>query len=116
MVRCSDCRGAKQSFGIGCNMDSGCRPITMTCRFCNGTGSVEAAAAERWHRGEALRKERVKRGDSQREQASARDISPILSTILSTDGRCSDMCEVPRWAPHRCSVRRGRVRVVFGSV
>ena len=78
MVTCPDCRGAKQAFGIGCNMDRGCQPVTMICRFCNGTGSVEAAASERWHRGEALRKERVRRGYSQREQASARGISPIL--------------------------------------
>jgi hypothetical protein len=49
-------------------------------RFCSGTGSVEAPASERWHRGEALCKERVRRGSRPRYWVFRRSSSMILNT------------------------------------
>jgi hypothetical protein len=42
MVTCPDCRGAKESSGVGCGA-GGCRPITLRCRFCEGAGVVDEA-------------------------------------------------------------------------
>ena len=78
MHTCPDCRGEKSAFGLACTMDKGCRPITMVCRFCNGTGVVDASAFKRWRIGEAMRRARVKRGSSQREQAALLGISQIV--------------------------------------
>ena len=70
MHTCPDCRGEKSAFGLACTMDKGCRPVTMVCRFCKGTGVVDSPAFKRWRIGEAMRPARVKRGSSQREQAA----------------------------------------------
>ena len=78
MHPCPDCREEKSAFGLACTMDKGGRPITMVCRFCNGTGVVDAPAFRRWRIGEAMRRARVKRGSSQHEQAALLGISPIV--------------------------------------
>jgi hypothetical protein len=92
MHTCPDCRGEKPAFGLACTMDKGCRPITMVCRFCNGTGIVDAPAFKRWRIGEAMRRARVKRGSSRREQAALLEIPQI---VLKWTGGCSCLHEVP---------------------
>jgi hypothetical protein len=82
MHTCPDCRGEKSAFGLACTMDKGCRPITMVCRFCNGAGVVDASAFKRWRIGEAMRRARVKRGSSQREQAALLGIPQIVSNDI----------------------------------
>jgi hypothetical protein len=98
-------------------MDNGCSPITMTCRFCNGTGSAEAAVSERWHKGEALRKERVRRGYSQREQASILGISQLLLNDIEhrrADAPVYAKCDGGR--PTGAPLDEVVGGVVFGSV
>ena len=87
---CPDCRGKKSAFGIACIMDQGCRPITMVCRFCNGTGVVDVSAFKRWRIGDAMRRARVKRGSSQREQAALLGISQILLRRLRLANNLED--------------------------
>ena len=50
----------------------------LVCRFCNGTGVVDAPAFKRWRIGEAMRRARVKRGSSQCEQAALLGIPQIV--------------------------------------
>jgi hypothetical protein len=59
MVTCPDCRGARESTGLGCGT-GGCRPITLRCRFCEGSGVMDEASATRWREGERRRRERVR--------------------------------------------------------
>jgi hypothetical protein len=81
MHTCPGCRGQKSALGLACTMDKGCRPVTMVCRLCNGIGIVDASACKRWRIGEAMRRARIKRGSSQREQAALLGISQMHSTI-----------------------------------
>jgi DNA-binding XRE family transcriptional regulator len=101
MHTCPDCRGKKSAFGLACS-DKGCRPITMICRFCNGTGVVGTPAFKRWRIGEAMRRARVKRGSSQREQASLLGISQsVLNDIEHgrADAPLCAKCQDRRRAP-----------------
>jgi hypothetical protein len=101
MHMCPDCRGEKSAFGLACTMDKEYRPITMVCRFCNRTGVVDAPAFERWRIGEAMRRARVKRGSSQREQAAILGISQIVLNDVEhgrADAPASSKCRDPRRA------------------
>ena len=53
---------------------------------------MEATASERWRKGEALRKERVRRGYWQREQASVLSISPILFNDIEPGRTDAPVC------------------------
>ena len=99
MHTCPDCRGEKSAFGLACTMEKGCRPITMICRFCNGMGIVEASALKRWRIGEAMRRARVKRGSSQREQASLLGIPQIALDDIEHGRADAPTC--------KCQDRRG---------
>ncbi len=77
MVVCPSCRGAKAGFGVACG-PKGCRPARFTCDFCKGEGEVSAEAAERWHKGSAMREARVKRGLTLFEEASILGVDPIV--------------------------------------
>jgi hypothetical protein len=121
MHSCPDCRGEKSAFGLACTMDKGCRPITMVCHFCNGIGVVDAPAFKRWRIGEAMRRARVKRGSSQREQAVLLGISQIVLNDIEHGRANAPACRKCQDPPPRspawergCS--RGRLRVVSGSV
>jgi hypothetical protein len=82
MVTCPDCRGAKESTGLGCGA-GGCRPVTLRCRFCEGAGVVDEASAARFREGQRRRRERVQRRESQRERAAIMGIpEEMLNDIV----------------------------------
>jgi hypothetical protein len=97
MVTCPDCRGAKELAGLGCGA-GGCRPVTLRCRFCEGAGVVYEASAARWREGERRRRERVRRGESQRGRAAVMGIAPEMLNDIKR-GRLDYMCA-------RCAGRR----------
>ena len=90
MVTCPDCRGARESTGSGCGA-GGCRPVTLRCRFCEGAGVVDEARAARWREGERRRRERVRRGESQRERAAIMGIPPEMLNDIE-HGRLEYRC------------------------
>jgi hypothetical protein len=97
MVTCPDCRGAKESTGLGCGA-GGCRPITLRCRFCGGAGLVDEASAARWRDGQRRRRERVRRSESQCERAAIMGISQEMLNDIE-HGRLEYKCA-------RCARRR----------
>ena len=91
MVTCPDCRGGKESTGIGCGAGGG-RQVTLRCRFCEGAGVVDEASAARWRDGERRRRERVRRRESQRERAAIMGIPPEMLNDIEhgrLDYRCA---------------------------
>src|SRR6266851_8173676 len=75
-VVCPSCGGAKVGYRITCS-DRGCRLSEITCDFCKGAGQV-SSETERWHRGDARRKERVERGLTLSEQAAILGVAPMV--------------------------------------
>src|SRR5271154_1086919 len=90
MVTCPDCRGCKESSGVGCGV-GGCRPVTLRWRFCEGAGVVDEASAARWREGERRRRERVRRRESQRERAAIMGIPPEMLNDIER-GRLDYKC------------------------
>lgn len=58
METCPVCEGSKTVTGIGCNMDTGCRPITIDCVLCDGKGLVTIEQADRYREEHGWRKYR----------------------------------------------------------
>ncbi len=75
-VVCPSCGGSKGGFRIACG-SLGCQTSTFVCDFCKGEGQVSAEADARWQKGCALRKDRVKRGLTQEQEARIRGIATI---------------------------------------
>ncbi|MGO9268402.1 MAG: hypothetical protein ACLQBA_26540 [Candidatus Binataceae bacterium] len=75
-VVCPDCGGEKGGFRIACG-SRGCQSSTFVCEFCQGEGQVSAEADARWQKGCKLRKDRVKRGLTQQQEARTRGIDVI---------------------------------------
>jgi hypothetical protein len=75
-VVCPDCGGEKGGFRIACG-SRGCQSSTFVCEFCKGEGQVSAEADARWQKGCALRKDRVKRGLTQEQEARTLGIAAI---------------------------------------
>jgi hypothetical protein len=88
-VVCPSCGGAKAGYGVMCS-DRGCRPGRITCDFCKGEGQVISEANERWHKGEALRKARIKRGLTLFEQAAILGVEPIVLNDIEHGRRPAD--------------------------
>ncbi len=55
---CPQCRGKGEMKGIGCG-EGGCRPVTMSCELCTGTGRISEEKLEWVARGETMRQKRV---------------------------------------------------------
>jgi hypothetical protein len=75
---------------VACGAGGG-RPVTLRCRICEGAGVVEETSAARFREGARRRRERVRRGESQRERAALMGIPMECSTTLSTDGSNTDV-------------------------
>ena len=88
-VVCPSCGGAKTGYRISCS-DRGCRTGEITCDFCKGEGQVSSEASERWHKGDALRKARVKRGLTLFEQAAILGVEPMVLNDIEHGRRSSD--------------------------
>ena len=76
-IPCPDCDGTGRSRGISLvHMANGrCEPMRMPCRTCNGWGDVPADYPERLAAAEALRRDRIGRDMSLREEAKRLGIS-----------------------------------------
>lgn len=79
-VTCPDCKGTKEMHGMGC---PGWKPITIPCLTCRGTGKVPKDMIDSWKPiGAAMKKNRLARDLSLREEAKRRRMAPgVLSQM-----------------------------------
>ena len=89
MVVCPSCGGAKAGFGVMCS-DRGCRTGAIPGGFCKGEGEVSSDAAERWHEGEAMRRERVEEGLTLFQKATILGVDPILLNDIEHGRRSAE--------------------------
>jgi ribosome-binding protein aMBF1 (putative translation factor) len=79
---CPACHNRGPTFTIACSVDEAgrgqCRESLSACDFCGGLGIVESEVAERWRRGDAIRKLRKKSGLTLNQQAHILRIRPEL--------------------------------------
>ena len=85
--------------------DVKCTSGIVACDFCGGLGIVENAIAERWRRGDAIRKLRVKKWQlTLRQQAEILRMSPMLLNDIER-GRA----EWPAWVNQKLLAEYGYV-------
>jgi hypothetical protein len=84
-VVCPSCGGAKGGFRIACG-SRGCQSSTFVCEYCKGEGQVSAEADARWQKGCELRKDRVKRGLTQQQEARILGID-VIDLNTAENGR-----------------------------
>lgn len=78
---CPSCEGRGKDIGIACG-SKGCRPMTMPCSLCGGSGSVEDARLKMWQSGQSHRRDRLARNMTLRQEADRLGISMVdLSKI-----------------------------------
>lgn len=75
-LTCPDCKGHKGGVGLFCGQGVSYQKWTP-CSSCKGTGSVTKGHAARIERGERLRRDRIDRDTSLREEAKRLNISPV---------------------------------------
>ena len=81
--------GAKAGFGVACG-PKGCWPARFTCDFCKGEGQLSSEADERWRKGEALRKARIKEGLTLFEKAAILGVEPVVPNAIEHGRRSAD--------------------------
>jgi len=74
MTTCAHCDGHGFTIGYGC---PGFRPVKMKCGQCGGDGLLTDEDVERIHRGKEMRRKRIARDLSLREQAKRLGVSVI---------------------------------------
>jgi hypothetical protein len=78
LMICPDCKGAKGSTAYAC---PGFRPIHIPCELCDATGEVTPEHAESVTAlraaGNAIRQERIERGESMRDAAKRRGLTVV---------------------------------------
>lgn len=72
-VECSNCNGNKQSFVIACG-SFGCKPMTMKCFRCEGSGLINSEMLEWIEKGKKLKQQRLDMNLSLREAAQRMDL------------------------------------------
>ena len=107
--KCPQCGGQAQAFTVMCGPrspgsdDMKCRTGMQACEFCGGLGMVESAVAERYRRGDAIRKLRVKKWRlTQGQMAQILRMSPILLNDIE-HGRA----EWPAWVNEKLLAEYG---------
>jgi hypothetical protein len=82
-----------------------CRMAMQACEFCGGLGIVEAQLAERYRRGDAIRRLRVKKWHlTQGQQAHILGINPMLLNDIE-HGRA----EWPAWVNQKLLAEYGYI-------
>jgi DNA-directed RNA polymerase subunit M/transcription elongation factor TFIIS len=107
--KCPQCGGHNQAFAVMCGPrtpgddDMKCTTGILACDFCGGLGIVESAVAERYRRGNAIRKLRVKKWQlTLNQQAHILGISPMLLNDIE-HGRA----EWPTWVNQKLLAEYG---------
>jgi DNA-binding XRE family transcriptional regulator len=107
--KCPQCGGQAQAFAVMCGPrgpgsdDMKCTTGIQACDFCGGLGIVEGAVAERYRRGDAIRRLRVKKWQlTQNQQAHILGISPMLLNDIE-HGRA----EWPPWVNQKLLAEYG---------
>jgi len=106
---CPQCSGKGPHVAVMCGPkqpggeEMGCRLTTVACDFCGGLGIVESAVAERYRRGAAIRKLRLKKWQlSQNQQAHILGISPMLLNDIE-----HGQAEWPTWVNQKLLAEYG---------
>jgi hypothetical protein len=109
--KCPRCGGQAQGFAVMCGPrtpgsdDMKCTTGVVACDFCGGLGIVASAVAERYRRGDAIRKLRVKKHHlSQGQQAEILRISPMLLNDIE-----HGKAEWPAWVNQKLLAEYGYV-------
>jgi DNA-directed RNA polymerase subunit M/transcription elongation factor TFIIS len=107
--KCPQCGGHTQAFAVMCGPrtpdgdDMKCTTGIQACDLCGGLGIVESAVAERYRRGDAIRKLRVKKWQlTLNQQAHILGISPMLLNDIER-GRA----EWPTWVNQKLLAEYG---------
>jgi DNA-directed RNA polymerase subunit M/transcription elongation factor TFIIS len=107
--KCPQCGGHTQAFAVMCGPrtpgddEMKCKTGIQACDFCGGLGIVESAVAERYRRGDAIRKLRVKKWLlTLNQQAHILGISPMLLNDIE-HGRA----EWPTWVNQKLLAEYG---------
>jgi DNA-directed RNA polymerase subunit M/transcription elongation factor TFIIS len=107
--KCPQCGGHTQAFAVMCGPrtpggdDMKCTTGIVACDFCGGLGIVESPIAERYRRGDAIRKLRVKKWQlTLRQQAEILRMSPMLLNDIER-GRA----EWPAWVNQKLLAEYG---------
>ena len=74
-MTCPDCHGDGHVYGLGC---PGMKPVSVPCRSCNGSGSVDSAFLARRALGAQIRSARTTRDLSLREAAKRLGVSSVV--------------------------------------
>lgn len=78
-ITCPDCKGEGILRGFGC---PGFKPVTLPCLTCQGKKTIDEKTLEWKKIGEEMRKERIARDVSLREEAKERGMAPqVLSAM-----------------------------------
>lgn len=88
---CPICQGAKKITGFATTMDANgyrrCNAGFYNCFRCRGAGEITEEHAERIKQGEALRQDRLARGNSLFDEARERSMSPAELSELEHGGK-----------------------------
>ena|SRR3990167_153396 len=103
MMECPDCKGKKESFGIGCGDqgcrlkifgigcgDQGCRLIEMKCFRCKGIGKISQEMMKWIETGKKIRETRLKKDISLREEAKRLNMLPTFYSDIES-GRVENL-------------------------
>lgn len=76
-LACPHCGGRGANQGIACGPGR-CQVRSMTCSTCKGTGRITPERQAKIDAGEALRRDRIARDMSQREEAKQRGLDVVV--------------------------------------
>lgn len=75
-ISCPHCGGRGANQGIACGPGS-CQMRTLTCSTCKGSGAITEDRQAKIAKGEAMRKDRIKRNQTQREEAKRLELNVV---------------------------------------
>lgn len=77
LIKCPHCGGRGSNFSIACGPRK-CTPNYLRCSTCQGSGSITPERQEKIKAGEAMRKDRIKRNQTQREEAKRLGVDVVV--------------------------------------
>jgi len=76
-IQCPHCGGRGANQGLACG-SSGCQMRTLTCSTCKGAGVISEYRQAQIEKGEAMRRDRISRDMTQREEAKRLGLNVVI--------------------------------------